>query len=321
MSQLPSSVKKRRAKPRMSRSASAAPRSPATVENRANISVCLPIWEKILAREYWVMSLVTVKVPQAPEPLACIRRSGMTSRSKWANFSKNHTSWSSIGPRGPAVTALSLSQTGAPAAVVTGRVLSWVIPYLLRRESGGSVNRGMVVSSGHCGLAPSVAGAGQLALGAGAPVDDLGGLDREAVIIAGVQAWGLTDGTRHVADGATPPAHHVVVVVAAVEFEPARGAVRLDAAQDSSVGQSVQHVIDGLGRDGAQTVAHRLPDGFGGGVRVCFHFGEHGEPRRGDPQVSGAKQLGVGGSHAYRLVHFPESFKFSAWVASGTMTP
>jgi hypothetical protein len=33
----------------MSRSASAAPRSPATVEKRANIGVCLPIWEKILA--------------------------------------------------------------------------------------------------------------------------------------------------------------------------------------------------------------------------------------------------------------------------------
>ena len=33
----------------MSRSASAAPLSPATVEKRANISVCLPTSEKILA--------------------------------------------------------------------------------------------------------------------------------------------------------------------------------------------------------------------------------------------------------------------------------
>ena len=33
----------------MSRSASAAPRSPATVEKRANIGVCLPISEKIFA--------------------------------------------------------------------------------------------------------------------------------------------------------------------------------------------------------------------------------------------------------------------------------
>ena len=47
----------------MSRSASAAPRSPATVEKRANISVCLPTSEKILALLYRVMSFVTVKVP------------------------------------------------------------------------------------------------------------------------------------------------------------------------------------------------------------------------------------------------------------------
>jgi hypothetical protein len=47
----------------MSRSASAAPRSPATVEKRANRSVFLPTWEKIFALVYLVMSWVTVKVP------------------------------------------------------------------------------------------------------------------------------------------------------------------------------------------------------------------------------------------------------------------
>ena len=51
------------AKPRMSRSASAAPRSPATVEKRTKRSVFLPTSEKILALVYWVMSWVTVKVP------------------------------------------------------------------------------------------------------------------------------------------------------------------------------------------------------------------------------------------------------------------
>ena len=79
------------------------PRSPATVEKRANSSVFLPISEKIFALVYLVMSCVTVKVPYAPEPLACMRRSGMTSRSKWASFSRNQTSCRSCGPRGPAV--------------------------------------------------------------------------------------------------------------------------------------------------------------------------------------------------------------------------
>src|ERR1700712_2382577 len=103
----------------MSRSASAAPRSPATVEKRANISVFLPIAEKIAARVYLVMSWVTVKVPNAPDPFACMRRSGITSRSKWASFSRNHTSSSSAGPRGPAVRMFWLSTTGAPKTVVS----------------------------------------------------------------------------------------------------------------------------------------------------------------------------------------------------------
>ena len=47
----------------MSRSASAAPRSPATVEKRANIGVRLPTSLNIFARVKRVMSCVTVKVP------------------------------------------------------------------------------------------------------------------------------------------------------------------------------------------------------------------------------------------------------------------
>src|SRR5215472_16053728 len=55
----------------MSRSASAAPGSPATVEKRRNASVFLPIAEKSFAFEYLEMSLVMVSVPKAPEPLYC----------------------------------------------------------------------------------------------------------------------------------------------------------------------------------------------------------------------------------------------------------
>ncbi len=65
------------------------------------------------------MSLVTVNVPNAPDPLACMRRSGMTSRSKFASFSRYQTSCSSIGPRGPAVIEFWLSGTGAPTLVVS----------------------------------------------------------------------------------------------------------------------------------------------------------------------------------------------------------
>src|SRR4030066_150268 len=112
----------------MSRSASAAPRSPATVEKRTKRSVFLPTFEKILALVYLLMSWVTVKVPKAPEPLACMRRSGITSRSKWASFSRYQTSCSSAGPRGPAVMMFWLSTTGAPALVVS--FFFWLIVLL-----------------------------------------------------------------------------------------------------------------------------------------------------------------------------------------------
>src|SRR3984893_6803526 len=64
------------------------------------------------------MSCVTVKVPWAPQPLACMRRSGITSRSKCAIFSISQISCSSAGPRRPAVMMLVLSATGAPVAFV-----------------------------------------------------------------------------------------------------------------------------------------------------------------------------------------------------------
>src|SRR5258708_26956928 len=64
------------------------------------------------------MSWVTVKVPWAPQPLACMRRSGITSRSKCAIFSISQMSCSRAGPRGPAVRMLVLSATGAPVALV-----------------------------------------------------------------------------------------------------------------------------------------------------------------------------------------------------------
>src|SRR5664280_218341 len=128
----------------MSRSASAAPRSPATVEKRANMSVFLPTEEKMLAFVYAVMSCVVVKVPNAPEPFACMRRSGITSRSKWASFSRNQTSWSSIGPRGPAVIAFWLSGTGAPPAVVSfffSVMTCFSLCLAAARESGPSPSR------------------------------------------------------------------------------------------------------------------------------------------------------------------------------------
>src|SRR3982074_974860 len=71
------------------------------------------------------MSWVTVKMPGAPEPLACMRRSGITSRAKCASFSISQTSCNSAGPRGPAVWMFKLSVTGVPDAWARGGRLGW----------------------------------------------------------------------------------------------------------------------------------------------------------------------------------------------------
>src|SRR5690625_1100634 len=206
MSRLPSSVYMRTAKPRISRSASAAPRSPATVEKRMNRSVSLPTPLKTAALVYWLMSLVTVNLPKAPEPLACIRRSGITSRSKWASFSRNQTSWRSIGPRGPAVAALSLSATGAPAAVVTGLVLSVVIfPCFLVVDQ----NFELLKTSAHSLLR------GGATVGAQAPIRDFDIVDFETVFITraqGSSGAGIID----IMNSPTFAANYVLVVVPGV---------------------------------------------------------------------------------------------------------
>jgi hypothetical protein len=106
----------------------------------------LPIAEKIFARVYFVMSWVTVKVPAAPEPFACIHRSGITSRSKLANFSRNHTSWSNAGPFGPAVVMFWLSTTGAPNAVVNFFITPFL--YVNRMKLPGGRDRPNISSCG-----------------------------------------------------------------------------------------------------------------------------------------------------------------------------
>src|SRR3546814_651027 len=155
------------------------------------------------------MSWVTLNVPKAPEPLACMRRSGMTSRSKWASFSRNHRSWSSIGPRGPAVMLSWLLVTGAPAAVVSGLVLSWG-----------------VVSDTACSFVDVSVGC---ATGTCAPVGHFGLVDDEPVVVGCRQARRVPHGAVHIGDVATLPPHDAVMVVPHAHLDPGRGNGRLDA--------------------------------------------------------------------------------------------
>src|SRR3954471_10958211 len=85
--------------------------------------------------------------------------------------------------------------------------------------------------------------------GAQAPVDDLGLVDAEAGVVGGGEARRVADGAVDVGDRAARAAHHVVVVVVDARLVARDRAGRLDPAYESSGGQRVQRVVDGLMRD------------------------------------------------------------------------
>ncbi len=101
----------------MSRTVSAEPREPSTVEKRVNTGVSTS-----LPRNAALVTLAAVpyplKTPCAAAPRACTTRSGMRSWSKWVIFSRRWWSWSRTGPRGPALREWSVSYSRAPCAVV-----------------------------------------------------------------------------------------------------------------------------------------------------------------------------------------------------------
>ena len=90
--------------------------------------------------------------------------------------------------------------------------------------------------------------------GAEAPVDDLGLVDREAVVVGGGQAGHLADGAVDVDDRAAGAADEVVVVVADPALVAGDRARRLDAPDQAGVGERPQRVVDGLVGDLGQVL-------------------------------------------------------------------
>ncbi len=105
------------------------------------------------------------------------------------------------------------------------------------------------------------------AVGAAAPVDDLGLVDLVARVVGRGEARHLADRAVDV-DGPTAGAADEVVVVVADAVLVAGGRARgLDAPDDAGLGQRGEHVVDGLARDRAELGADRGVDLVGGPVR------------------------------------------------------
>src|SRR5258708_22288576 len=115
-----------------------------------------------------------------------------------------------------------------------------------------------------------------------APVDDLGLVDREAMIIGSGQARRLADRAVDVSDDAARPAHDVVVVVADPSLEPGGAAGRFDAAYESRHGQRMEGVIHGLHGDVAYAITNPGGDRLDAevvtvtaGLEQCHAGGRH----------------------------------------------
>ena len=134
-----------------------------------------------------------------------------------------------------------------------------------------------------------------------APVDDLGLVDREAVVVGRGQARRLADRAVDVGDGPARPADDVVVVVARPGPRSGRrspdGWIRRTRP---AVGEGAQHVVHGLVGDLAEVGADRCDDRLGVGVRMLAHRVEHGHPGPRHPQLRLPQQalVGLGRGHA-----------------------
>jgi hypothetical protein len=119
----PSSVKSFMDQPRISRTVSAAPLSPAVVEIRPRRGVFFPLPLRNLASVISERSSVTSNSPHAPAAFAWTTRSGMRSRGKCARVSINWVSARIPRPPPPYVVRTCReaegSETGAPVISVS----------------------------------------------------------------------------------------------------------------------------------------------------------------------------------------------------------
>ena len=130
------------------------------------------------------------------------------------------------------------------------------------------------------------------ARGAGAPVDDLGLVDGEAVVVGGIEARCLAGGALDIDHRAAGAADEVVVVVAELQLEAGRVAGRLELADEAVRGQRAEDVVDRLGAHGPESLAGGTGDGVDVGVGDRGQLAQDGDAWGGHAQRVGAQQVG-----------------------------
>lgn len=136
---------------------------------------------------------------------------------------------------------------------------------------------------------------GVLAVGAEAPVDDLGLVDDEAPVVHHVQAGADTGRAVHVDGAAAASADQVVVVVVDPVLVQGGRSGGLDAPEDTPLSEGAERVVDRLAGDGTDLGPDPLLDLLGGAVGLGRNGAHHGQPLRGDLKSVTTELLGVVG--------------------------
>ncbi len=120
---------------------------------------------------------------------------------------------------------------------------------------------------------------------ASTPVDHVGLINLETLVVGGGEAGRRSDGAVDVDDVTAGPTNQVVVIVVDAVLVARGRSHRLDAAQESALHEDAEGVVDGLTRDGANLVARLVHDVVSAEVGVARDRVENGETLRGGHEV------------------------------------
>ena len=140
---------------------------------------------------------------------------------------------------------------------------------------------------------------GHTASRAAAPVDDLGFVDLEAVIVVCSEARRRSHSTVDVKHRRTAATDQVMVIVADAVLVPCRRSGGLDAANQVLVDQQTERVVDGLTRDRADNSTDILGQVISRRMRTKGQGTHDRQPLRGDLDPVLAQELIPGVDHGH----------------------
>jgi hypothetical protein len=137
-----------------------------------------------------------------------------------------------------------------------------------------------------------------LARGADAPIDDLGLIDDEVVIVGGLKAWSMADGAVDIDGRGALSANEMMMVVADAGLVERRASGRFDPAKDTSGGKGVEVVEYRLPGKSGQPPSRGTDDELSVLVLALKVDGlDDGDSLRGDAQVGLSEKAFDLGTH------------------------